>query len=254
MAYTAWDSLTLAELSDVTSKLRTARAITEESNSAAQDAIITDAMSNCKDDLKEQILQRVQNKYPQAISYYKGIYKRAQRELYNRINPYGLPNFGYISIFGTFVDVDSRLTGDDPQIFVSVGAPDNSTYSGIAYPGAFCWDQTPSGMRMYANYGTVDSNDWQPFDPQGMINYLSNPTVLKRAYIYGSIYYLFEGIASNNDAVMSFQLYAGQEERYYNKYCELTKRALSLLEVDTTNKGFISSSDIRSQKPHWGIR
>lgn len=258
MPYSTWDELfgtdttkQIAGIGDVKSKLRASGMILQTSENL--DQMVLEIMNACSSDLKEQVEERFQKTFPEQIAYYYGVYQRAARSWDEQLFPNGFPNFGYISMTGSFVNFEDRSLTDDPQVFIHLGIP-ATTYNGVAYNGAFCIDTTPSGQSLYINRGTKDANDWDVFDTSDIPDYLSNPEVLRNAYIYGSCYFAFEDRTTNDlkNAFKDVELFAFQEERFCKKYERYTARGLGRLKPDVSNGGKVTSLDLRSQTKQWG--
>lgn len=260
MPYYTWSELfdpgehQLATIADIKKQLRQAGVLTQSSNPSNQDIALANYMAICAADMKERVELRFQDKFPEEVSYYIGLYQRTIRNWNSQTNPF--PSFGYISTIGNFIDYDSKSgLSDDPQVFLSLGNP-GSRFNGAAYNGAFCVDITPSGELVYINKGTKDANSWIQFLDSDLPDYIANPSVLTRAFIYGTIHFLFEDVTTEitaNNQIVSMDLYQRQEDRYEKKYETLMNRALGLLNVDTANGGKITSMDLRAQKKQWGI-
>jgi len=227
--------------------------LTQTVNQIDANAIIQEAMTLCKLDLKERISLRAQGIFPDSIAYYKGIWERAQKKLYSTFYPSGFPAFGYVSIYGTFVDITTTGYTDTPFVYISFGVPDNNKYS--AENGSFCWDTR--FQVIYINRGTKEINQWELFISEDLVDYITNPQDLQNAFYYGTLYYLFENKATevvSNNQILNLQLYSGQEQRYCEKYEERCKRAMSLINMDISNGGLITSFDTKFQRATaWGI-
>lgn len=222
-------------------------------NAQNVDSIILTAMAACKNDLKERIILRAQDAFPDTIAMYKGIWERAQTGLFNAMFPNGFMSFGYISIYGTFVDVGTGYT-DTPFVYVNYGVPSAGLFNGGAVNGAFCWDTLH--QVMYINRGTRASTDWQYFDSADLVDYITNPLVLHNAFLYGTAYYFFENCITNflaSNMAHNMQPYQDMESRYYEKYEIYVKRALAQLNMDISNGGTITSLDKKFQNRNvWG--
>jgi hypothetical protein len=216
-------------------------------------ADMRDSMDACKADLKDRLESLCQDKYPDCVAYYKGIYDRARR-LPGMLLSDGFLPLGYLSVAGSLLSADSGIS-DTPGVFVSVDTP-TTEFDGQAKNGTFCWDQANS--IIYVNRGTLDANSWQIFDSQDLVNYLANPEQLHLAFMYGSVFFLFEKRATDatgTNEVLSLQFYEEQEERFCKKYEDYVKRAFGGLKIDYSNNGTINSLGkklYRSQR--WGMR
>lgn len=259
MSLTAWaDQMPLYDgyfgsIEQVVAVCRAGRTITQESGDNA-DQVIYNAMDACKADLGERVSIRAQGIFPDSIAKYKGIWERAQRRLFNVMYPSGFPAFGYVSIYGTFVDLTVSGYTDTPYVYVSYGVPATGLFAGSAVNGAFCWNT--KAQTMYLNRGTQDAPVWEFFDASQLINYIVNPEVLHRAFLYGTVYYLYEGVTTNviaNNVLLNLGLYEDQEKRFYDKYEVYAKRAMTLLDMDISDGGIITSLDTEFQRGKtWG--
>ncbi len=265
--YKTWDQLfnpkvsgaaVLATVADIKTQLSAASSLTHKPDASSQDEQILHYMSVCALDMREKVDIRMQDKFPESAAYYISVYQRAVNMMNSQMFPNGFPNFGYISTLGNYTNYGDQGLTDDPQVFLSMGFPNNTRYQGAAYQGAFCVDTTPSNTTLYINRGTLDANDWQFYTASDIAQfYLTNPIVLTRAFIYGTLFYLFEDVTSETLAAnqsLSLPTYTMHEERYEKKYKELLSAALDRLRPDISNSGVVTSLDLRSQKKQWGIR
>lgn len=253
MAYTSWDNQMtqyggyFGTLDQVLTVCPAARTLLQ--NGTTSDAIITQMMDTAKFDLKERVMLRCQNVFPQQIAKYKYNWDKTQQRFFNAFYPAGFPNvFGYITIFGTFVDLNSYGYTDEPAVFVTYGTPTANLFNGTALNGAFLWDT--KHQIMYIQRGTDTVVDWQIFDPSDLINFMVNPSALSKAFLYGTAYYIYENISSRvlaNNQIVNLEINAAQEARFEAKYNEYASRAMSMLDIDISNFGIITSQDIKFQ-------
>jgi hypothetical protein len=240
-----------ASIPEIKSVIRAAATIAQ---SGDPDSVIKNCMDACKADLAERVSIRAQDVFPDSIAMYKGVWERAQTRMSNIMFPSGFPSFGYVSIYGTFVDTTIQGYTDTPYVYVNYGIPANGLFNNGAVNGSFCWDTL--NQVMYIQRGSLAATQWQYFDASQLIDYVTNPEVLHRAFLYGTGYYLYEGLTTGviaSNQVLSLQLYDMQEKKFYDKYEEYAKRAMSLLNMDISNGGTITSLDTKFQRANvWG--
>lgn len=214
---------------------------------------LRDSMDACKADLEDRLASICQDKYPDCVAYYKGIYERGVRKQGPTIADGFLP-LGFLSVTGSLLTADSGIS-DTPGVFVSAAAP-VAEFNGQARNGTFCWDQV--NQIIYVNRGTLDANAWEIFNSQDLVNYIANPEQLHLAFMYGSVYFLFEKRATDatgTNEVLALEFYTAQEDRFCKKYEEYIERAFSGLNIDYANNGTINSLGKKLHRTKsWGIR
>lgn len=224
---------------------------------AELDLAIGDKIATAKDVLRQDLINYLEQKIPGRITSMLA-FKRSQMntlqadfgrtiELLDRgTGSWSFPSYGYVTFEGLFYSVNNYQTfGEIPALRVNYGSPvsgSTGTFAGLAEQGSLLADILNSVL--YINRGSSDTPMWQLFQPADGIDYLLNPSELKRAMTSRTILEMSIDAAFRNMAQAVPFVEKGTTnfaiDFWQKEYTKDLERALSCVDINISGSGLMN--------------